>query len=193
MSTVTVVKKDGWAAIAADTLTTYGSNQETAKYIVNHSKIIQVGESYLAVCGPASAQHALLDYFNKHTTETCFESVGALFRIWLEVHESLKEQYFLLDNKDEEDSFESSEMDVLIANPYGIFGIDRHRAAQEYGRFYATGSGSRFATGAMYAVYEESSKSAEEIARLGVECAAEFHSGTGLPVISYAIKLKKKK
>ena len=191
MSTITVVKKDGWAAIAADTLTTCGTGQETAKYIVNHSKIIQVGESYLAVCGPASAQNALQDYFSKHTHEMCFESVGALFSIWLGVHESLKEQYFLITGKDEEDSFESSEIDVLIVNSHGIFGIDRHRAAQEYGSFYATGGGSRFATGAMYAVYEDKNRSAEEIARLGVEAAAEFHSATGLPVISYAVKLKK--
>jgi ATP-dependent HslUV protease, peptidase subunit HslV len=188
MSTLTVVKKDGWVAIAADSLTTYGNSKETAQYVLNHSKILQVGDTYIAIAGPASASAATYDYFHNHALGARFDSVEAIFRTWLSLHDSLKTRYFLNANR-EEGNFESTCLDALIANAHGIFGIDGHRTAQEYSQFYATGGGARFALGAMYGVYNDSSKSAEEIARFGVEAAAEFHNATGLPVLSYAVKL----
>jgi hypothetical protein len=42
----------------------------------------------------------------------------------------------------------------------------------------------------MYAIYD-AHESAEEIARLGVQAAAEFDEDTGLPITSYAIKLRR--
>ncbi len=43
MTTVAVVRKEGVAAIAADTLTKWGSAKESAVYIANHEKILQRG------------------------------------------------------------------------------------------------------------------------------------------------------
>lgn len=63
MSTVTVVRKNGFAAIAADTQTTWGWEKETAKYVVNHQKIIQVGESYLAMTGSTTGKLVLRHFF----------------------------------------------------------------------------------------------------------------------------------
>ena len=54
MTTISVVRKGGVAAIAADTLTKWGSGKESAKYIANSEKIIQVGDNYIAepiACG----------------------------------------------------------------------------------------------------------------------------------------------
>ena len=56
--------------------------------------------------------------------------------------------------EDKEDALESSRMDCLIANPHGIFGVAAHRTVQEFSRFYAYGSGSDYALGAMYSAYE---------------------------------------
>ena len=78
-------------------------------------------------------------------------------------------------------------MDVLIANPRGIFGVAAHRTVQEFSRFYAYGSGSSYALGAMYAAWRAPSLDAEALARLGVMAAAEFHDETGLPVQSFAM------
>ena len=63
MSTIVVVQKKGFAAIAADSLTTWSSAKEISDYVINHEKIISVGESYLAVSGPTSAKMAIKDYF----------------------------------------------------------------------------------------------------------------------------------
>jgi hypothetical protein len=56
MTTIAVVRKNGCAAIAADTMTKWGSGKETAAYIVNHQKIFRVGDSYLGVTGTATFQ-----------------------------------------------------------------------------------------------------------------------------------------
>ncbi len=63
MSTVVVVKKDGYAAIAADTLTTFGNTKESAEYIVNSEKIFKYRENYLGVTGSASLGIAVEDFF----------------------------------------------------------------------------------------------------------------------------------
>jgi ATP-dependent protease HslVU (ClpYQ) peptidase subunit len=78
----------------------------------------------------------------------------------------------------------------LIANPFGIFALTEFRYVQEFSKFYAYGSGNEFALGAMFAVYEDESKTAEEIARLGITAGAEFDDGTGLPMNCYTVKLK---
>ena len=66
-------------------------------------------------------------------------------------------------------------MDVLIANRHGIFGVGADRAVQEFAKFYAFGYGCEYALGAMFAAYEDPARSAEDVARLGVEAAAEPH------------------
>ncbi len=191
MSTITVVKKNGIAAIAADSLTKWGPIKETAEYVVNHEKIMQVGDYYLAVVGPAAAMPVLKHFFAARRRPVRLDDPDEIFALWLEMHGALKEQYFLIpEEEDGEDfAYESSRMDVLIAGPRGIFGVGADRAVQEYSRFYAYGFGGQYALGAMYAAYDDPGKPAEEIARLGVQAAAEFDDGTALPVASYAVKL----
>mgnify|MGYP003350832715 CR=1 FL=1 len=115
-----------------------------------------------------------------------------IFKTWQAFHTVLKEKYFLLATTDKDDSLESSRFDVLIANPHGIFGVGAHRTVQEYVRFYAIGSGTDLALGAMYAMYDDPKLSAAQIAQRAVEAAAEFDDSTALPVIVQSVKLKKK-
>ena len=42
----------------------------------------------------------------------------------------------------------------------------------------------------MYAAYDRPGLSAEQVARLAIEAAAEFDDATGLPVISHSVKLR---
>ena len=191
MTTIAVVRKDGRAAIAADTLTKWGSGKESAAYIVNHSKILKVGASYLGVTGNATFKTVLQDYFSRPRVHARFGTPFEIFKTWQKLHAVLKRDYFLVAGDGEDDSVESSRMDVLIANARGIFGIAAHRTAQEFSRFYAFGSGSDYALGAMYSVYGRAGWDAERIARYAIEAAAEFDDGTALPVTSHAIKLNK--
>jgi ATP-dependent protease HslVU (ClpYQ) peptidase subunit len=188
MTTVTVVKKDGRIAIAADTLTKWGGGKESADYVANHEKIIRVGGSYVAITGSATMKLILADYFAGLEAPPPLGSAAEIFRVWNALHAVLKEQYYLQPGEDKEDELESSRMDVLIANRHGIFGVAAHRTVQEFSKFYAYGSGSPYALGAMYAAYRAPSLDAEAIARLGVMAAAEFHDESGLPVQSFVIE-----
>ncbi|HTS55680.1 MAG TPA: MFS transporter [Burkholderiales bacterium] len=189
MTTVTVVKKDGVAAIAADTLIKWGSAKESATYIANHEKILRVGESFVGVTGTATFTAILRDYFEHTVEDIRLDSPTNIFRTWNRLHGVLKERYFLMPEEDKEDALESSRMDCLIANPHGIFGVAAHRTVQEFSRFYAYGSGSDYALGAMYSAYGDPRLSADQIARQGIEAAAEFDDGTGLPATCFTLQL----
>jgi ATP-dependent HslUV protease subunit HslV len=191
MTTIAVVRKNGYAAIAADTMTKWGSGKETAGYIVNHGKIFQVGNSYLGVTGNATFQTILRDYFGRPRVYARFDSAIEIFKTWQKLHAVLKQDYYLVAGHGEDDAIESSRMDVLIVNSRGIFGVAAHRTVQEFAKFYAFGSGGDVALGVMYATYDDPKRSAEDIARHAIDGAAEFDDSTGAPITSYAIKLRK--
>lgn len=190
MTTITVVRKGGVAAIAADTLTKWGSGKESAKYIANSEKILKVGANYVAVTGNATFKLILKDYFEEQGKDVNLSNPVEIFRTWSRLHVALKERYFLMPEEDKEDALESSRMDVLIANAHGIFGVSGHRTVQEFSRFYAYGSGSDYALGAMWADYDRKGMSAAQIARRSIEATADFDDGTGLPVQAHTIRLR---
>lgn len=180
MSTVVVVKKDGKAVIAADTLTTCGNTKESAEYVVNHQKIIKHEGNFLGVTGSATLQIAMRDFLATTKKDILLDNIADIFRFGLELHRKLKDEYFLRPEDDED--FETFHGDILIANPKGIFGLSSYRYVQEYSKFYANGSGGDFALGAMYAVYKDETKSAEEIAEIGVRAGTEFDDGSAAPI-----------
>ena len=181
----------GDAAIAADTLTKWGSAKETATYIANSEKILKVGPNYVAVTGNATFKMILRDYFQENADQIDLSGASEIFKTWNRLHAALKDRYFLLPEEDKEDALESSRMDVLIVNPNGIFGVSGHRTVQQFSKFYAYGSGSDYALGALWALYDRPGLSALQIARQAIVAAAEFDDGTALPVQAYTVRLKK--
>jgi len=192
MTTIAVVKKNGYTAIAADTLTKWGTGKESAAYIANNNKIVAAGDTFIGASGSATFKTIMHDYFARTKTKARFSSTIEIFRTWQAFHEVLKDEYFLVTTSDKDDSLESSRFDVLLANPHGIFGVGAHRTVQEYVKFYAIGSGTDVALGAMYGVYDDPKRSAEDVARFAIEAAAEFDDATGLPVMSHSTKLKRR-
>ena len=191
MTTIAVVKKNGRVAIAADTLTKWGTGKESAAYIANNDKIVRAGDTFIGASGSATFKTIMRDYFAQPKVKARFDSTIRIFKTWQSFHTALKDQYFLVTTSDKDDSLESSRFDVLLANPHGIFGVGAHRTVQEYLKFYAIGSGTDVALGAMYGIYNDPKLSAEDIARVAIEAAAEFDDATGLPVMSYSVKLKR--
>ena len=189
MTTIAVVKKGGYAAIAADTMTKWGSGKESAAYIANSDKIVRVGTTLLAGSGSATFKTIMRDYFSRPRVAPKFDDPISIFRTWQRFHATLKDDYFLNPTGEKDDSLESSRFDVLLANPRGIFGIGAHRTVQEYSKFYAIGSGTDIALGALYATFADPDRDALALARLAVEAAAEFDDATGLPVIAHKIRL----
>jgi len=86
-------------------------------------------------------------------------------------------------------AYQSSQIDALIANQYGIFGMFEFREVHEFERFWAIGSGKAYALGAMFAVYDSVSEP-EEIAKTGILASCEFDNACDLPIAIYSLSLK---
>ena len=190
MTTIVVVRKGKKAAIAADTLSTYGSQLESSRYLRNNKKIIKYRESYIAMAGWSTLQTALEDFLSKTKDEIPLGSEKQIFNSGLMLHQRLKENYFMRSENRDSDAFETSRANLLIANPSGIYALSEYRYVKDLARFYAYGSGSEFALGAMFVAYDDKSKSAADIARIGVKAGAEFDDGTGMPITCHTVKLK---
>lgn len=188
MSTVVAVKKDGIIAIGADTMTKLGRSKQPAHTLKNHSKILKFKNNYIAHVGDASIGLILNNYFSKNPNTPKFDSIEVIFEFLCQLHKSLKEDYFLLPEEEDNDDFESMKFKCLIANEKGIFGVYELRSVDEFTKFFSFGTGQEFALGAMQVMYDKD-YTAEEIARAGIEAAAEFDDSSGLPVEIYTIKV----
>jgi ATP-dependent protease HslVU (ClpYQ) peptidase subunit len=192
MSTLVAVKKKGIACIAADTMTSFGSRKQRAAYVAHPEKIQRVSDSYIGIVGSAAHDLVVKSIFSQADNLPNFQNRLEIFEFFRKLHTQLKKEYFLNPKEDEDDPYESSQMDMFIANRYGIFSVYSLREVYEYQKFWAIGAGSDYAIGAMYAAYEHFD-SAEAIARIGVEAGIEFDDGTAGPINSYCVDLIEEK
>jgi ATP-dependent HslUV protease, peptidase subunit HslV len=187
MSTVVAVKKNGFVAIAADTLSTFGSRKLLAAYSTKPGKIIKVGESYIGLTGWAINQQVLEHAFLREANPPAFSSEVDIFDTFLALHTRLKQDYFLTPRGGEE-IYEPTHVHGLIANAHGLFGIYSMRDVIEYERFWASGSGGDYALGALHALYGTEAD-AVTIARAAVRAAVDFDDASAAPVESHVIRL----
>lgn len=194
MSTVVVVKKAGKVCIAADSLTSFGDLKLNSVYDAAHDKIFNYGENHLGIVGSAAHQLVMESVFSDKTIvekeiDVDFSSRLSIFETFRALHPILKEKYFLNSKDEDDDPYESTQIDALIANPHGIFGVHSLREVTEYKKFWAIGSGSEYALGAMFAVFDKAA-TAEEVAHAGVAAGAEFNNASAMPLSSYEIDLQ---
>ncbi len=187
MSTLVVVEKDGLRCMAADTMTSFGSQKQTARYVARPEKILRVGDSYVGLVGWAASQTVLESVFNDNLELPEVSSELELFEFSRKLHARLKEDYFLKVSEDDA-PFETSQMTLFVMNRYGLFGLYSLRAVDRFEGFAAIGSGGDYALGAMYAAWERD-LSADEIARLGVEAGIEFDVYSFGPISLKRIKI----
>ena len=193
MSTIVVVKKGNKVCIAADSLTSFGDLRMGATYEKVYDKIQKFNDSYFGIVG--SAAHELVmasvlkeEALKENEMQVDFTSRENIFESFRALHPVLKDKYFLNSKDEDEDPYEATHIDALIANKNGIFGVYSLREVSEFNRFWAIGSGSEFALGAMFAVYDQLD-SAESIAKMGVEAGAEFNNATAMPMTLYTTEL----
>jgi ATP-dependent HslUV protease subunit HslV len=187
MTTIVAVRKNGFATIAADTLTTFGNTRLHASQDASHDKILRIGDSYVGVCGSA-AHHLVLSSLLAKTPDVKLNSKEAIFETFRKLHPILKEECFLNPKEDEEDPYESSQITALIANSHGIFAIYSMREVFEYTQYWAIGSGHEFSLGAMLQAYARC-EDASDIAQAGVEAGIAFDKNSAAPITMYNVKL----
>lgn len=186
MTTVVVVRKNGELVIAADSQSTFGDTRLGAAEDRAWNKIFQAHGSYFAICGSA-AHDLVMQSALKKVKNLDFSSRPAIFESFRKLHPKFKDDFFLKPEEEDDDPYESSQMTVLIANPYGIFGVYSLREVYDYQRFWSVGSGREYAIGAMHAVYDRPKITAMDIAQIGVEAGCSFDVNSSLPMTSYSL------
>ena len=187
MSTLTIVRKNGTVAMATDALTTFEETKLPPGYDAAPEKIMRVGDALIGVVG-YTAHFLVIESILASLPDADFSSRTAIFETFRALHPILKEEYFLNPEAEEGDPYESSQIAALVASPHGIFGVYDLREVHEYTRFWAMGSGTSFALGAMFTAYDEAA-TASEVAELGVRAGAEFDRNSSLPVQAYEVVL----
>ena len=187
MTTIVLVRKGDAVAIAADSLTTFGTTRLAPAYDRSPQKIVAYRDSFIGVAGSAAHQLVLENLLSRNP-DLQLHGRAAIYESFRRLHPVLKDEAFLNPKEEEDDPYESSQMTAMIANPSGIFAVYSMREVFEFDRFWAIGSGRDFALGAMFALYPKT-KSASAIAEAGVVAGAEFDTGTATPVLLHEVRL----
>lgn len=188
MSTIVVVQKKGVACIGADTLSCLGSLRQKAQHVVNKTKITKIGDTFIGLTGTSASLVVMNSYFANPERPRDFSSSDAIFETFRHAHHWMKAEYFMATAPDKGEEYETTQFYGLMANEHGIFAIYSYRSAQQFHKFWAAGSGRDYALGAMQAAYDKG-KTAEAIARIGLEAAAEFDSATSAPLEIHNVPL----
>ena len=188
MTTLVAVRKHDEIAIAADSLTTFGDLKLAASFDKSPEKIVRYRDNYLGLCGSAAHQ-LVFESLLANREDFDFSGRVAIFDTLRKLHPVLKDQHFLNPKEEEDDPYESTQITALIANEHGIFGVYSMREVFEYTRYWAAGSGREFALGAMHSLYTRL-KTAEAVARIGIEAGCEFDKNSSMPMSLYSLKAK---
>lgn len=182
MSVVVAVKKKAQIAIASDTQANFGNMKVSAQHLVNHKKICAVADSFLGIVGWQAIGQVVEHLIHMKPEIFHLNSRMEIFDTLLELQGLLKEEYFIETEEDKEQPVESNQITALVVNRNGIFEIDTYREVQEFNDYTAIGSGNKYALGAMHAMYDLDFNAAE-IAKAGVQAAAEYDDGCSLPLM----------
>jgi len=192
MSTIVAVQKNGVACIAADSLTSFGETKQAAEFVLHSDKIIQFEQkellTHIGIVGSAAHQIVLQSLMSKHPDLIDFSTRLTIFETLKNIHPILKEEYFLNSKEEQEDSYETSRVDALVINSYGIFGLYSLREVDQYSQFWAIGSGAEFALGAMYSCYDMLD-SVQAIATSGIKAGATFDNSSAMPMTMNTVQL----
>ena len=188
MTTLVAVRKNDEIAIAADSLTTFGDTRLSAEFDRTPEKILHYKGTHIGLCGSAAHQLVFENILASHG-DLDFTNKAGIFETFRKLHPILKEQHFLNPKEEEDDPYESTQITALIANASGIFGVYSMREVFEYNHFWAVGSGREFALGGMHSMYGRL-RSAEAVAKVGIDAGTTFDKNSALPMTIYTLPLR---
>jgi ATP-dependent HslUV protease, peptidase subunit HslV len=175
--------------IGSDSLVTFGETRLPAGYEAN-DKMFRIGDSVIGAVGSTAHMPVLREALaSLPKNELRLTSRDGLFETFVKLHPKLKERFFLNTKEHDSDPYESSQFSILIANAHGIFGVESYREVFVFERFWAIGSGRRFALGAMHAAWG-TAKTARQLAEAGVAAGCEFDTSSAGPTRLHTFKLK---
>jgi len=195
MSIAVAVSKGGRTVVAADTQENFGDRK---LFHTDHrvSKILPVGPAYLATTGWGLYDNILEDYLARSSTPR-LRNRREVFSFFLRFWKDLSRRYSLVNEQPHQDDpspFADLDSSFLVVSSGGIFYVSGNLSVSQFDRYYAVGSGSSYALGAMHVLYEQD-LDAEEIVRRGCAAAMTFdlYCGGETEVLSVAGKSSKRR
>ncbi|MHC5115016.1 MAG: hypothetical protein ACYTGP_11385 [Planctomycetota bacterium] len=174
MSVIVAVRKFDTTVIAADSLTCFGDSQRVPQANAVTPKVRRIGTSLVGASGWAVYDSIITDFLADRPPPdlTTPEAIFSFFMVlWRAMHDNYS---FVNDQAQSKDSpFGDLDSTFLIANRGGIFKVSPDMDVSGFQQYYAIGSGSEYALGAMHHLYE-TDQSAEVIARKAVDTATQF-------------------
>lgn len=186
MSIVVAITKNNRTVMASDTMGFYGSQRvptDNSKVV----KIRRVGTALLAMTGWTVYDNIFEDFLAQEKTPALGSS-KEIFTFFLGLWKELHERYpFVNDQADNKDSpFGDLDASFLIANGSGIYKISSDTNVSRFDKYYAIGSGSDYALGAVFTTYDRSDDAAD-LARRAVETAMNFDVYCGGEIDLYEV------
>ena len=179
MSVAVAVRKKNEIVIGCDTQKNFGSLKIDIKN--NRSeKLKKLGSSWLGSTGWGIYENLFDDYL-KNKKRILLNSRGNIFSFFLSFYFKLKEEYHFVDeqcNEDENTPFADIDSSFLLINKNGIYAIASDLSVTEFNQYYAVGSGSDFAIGSIYSLYN-TDMSAEDIVVKAVSASIALDKDCG--------------
>ena len=188
MSIVCAAIKGDEIAIAADTQMSKGSLVTTAEDLKNCDKLLRVNDNVIGIVGWSAMSTMLETIVDEKAGLFVMDDRRKIYRSLMNLHKEMKKNYFLETYEHSSQPVESTQLDALVINRNGIFEIGSYRDVNQFSRFWAVGSGSRYSLGAMEALYDKASD-AKKLVEAGVNAAAKFDKHCSLPATSEVMKL----
>jgi ATP-dependent protease HslVU (ClpYQ) peptidase subunit len=165
-----------------------GSLVTTAEDLKNCDKLLRVNGSVIGTVGWKAMSIMLETIISEKGGLFVMDDRNKIYRSMMNLHKEMKENYYLETSEFKSQPVESLQLEALIINKNGIFEIGSYREVNQFSRFWAIGSGSRYSLGAMEALYHNAID-AKDLVEAGVYAAAKFDSGCSLPATSEVMKL----
>ncbi len=180
MSIVAAVRKQNEIVIAADTQTNFGHLKIKVE---NHRaiKIRRIGSAWVASTGWSIYEDILEHYITPQKTprlSTRRDIFTFFMRFWKDLHGKYSFVNDQCHEVDDRTPFAELDAEFLIVNKKGIFHVAGNMSITEFQQYFAIGSGSDYALGALHALYEEPIP-ATEMARRAVAAAMYFDNACG--------------
>lgn len=176
MTIAVAVRKGREIVLAADTQNNFGAARATPDNHRSH-KIMSVGDALIATSGWGLYANILDDYVARSRRPPALGNEREVFRFFQQFWHALKEQYSLVNDqchKDDDSPFGDLDASFLVANAQGIFFVSSDTSVTPFGKYHAVGSGTDYALGALYVLYD-TTDDAETLARRGCEAAMAFN------------------
>jgi ATP-dependent protease HslVU (ClpYQ) peptidase subunit len=193
MSVIVAVRKGSQISIASDTQDNFGDLRPPSD---NHEaiKIRDFGDAIVGSSGWALYDDIFGHYLTKRRNIRLRDRTS-IFDFFVKFWRDMKIHYpFVNDQpgKESETPFANLDASFLVASPGGIFLVSSNMSVSEFRQYYAIGSGSDYAIGAVHALYEDMADPVK-ITERAVRAAIAYDSSCGGRVVQRTIKLASKK